>query len=212
MPHRFTLHGTSVSGPTYKVALGLSLMGEPFAYRHVDMGAGEHKSAGFLAKNRFGQVPALEDAELGTTLVQSNAILEYLADSLGKLKCSAEQQRCRVREWLFWDFDQLAPPIFRARAAKHGWTQAPSEVLAMFGGNGQQTLRELDTFLDGRSWLAESDAPTVADVAAYGSVHFAPDAGFDLSKAPNVRAWMARVEALPGFGPPAQILPQASRD
>src|SRR6185369_3396894 len=61
---KLTLYGIWLSGPTYKAGLALSLMGQPFAYKHVDLRAGAHKQPEYLAINRFGQVPALVDGDL----------------------------------------------------------------------------------------------------------------------------------------------------
>ena len=78
MATRFKLYGHQRSGPTYKVALALSLMGEPFEYEHVDLPKGAHKEPGYLAKNRFGQVPCLYDG--AHHFCQSASILQYLAE------------------------------------------------------------------------------------------------------------------------------------
>ena len=101
----FTLYGIALSGPTYKAALMLNLCGEPFSYRHVNLREGAHKKPEFLAVNRFGQVPALVHGAL--TLCQSGAILEYLAETLGKFGGTDAPTRQRAREWLFWDADRL---------------------------------------------------------------------------------------------------------
>ena len=54
MAARFVLHGFFRSGPTYKVALALSLSGEPYAYESIALREGQHKTPAFLAKNRYG--------------------------------------------------------------------------------------------------------------------------------------------------------------
>src|ERR1041385_7972763 len=77
-----TLHGSPYSGPTYKVALMLALLGEPFDFTPVDLRAGAHKTPEFLAINRYGQIPAMTDGDL--SLCQSGAILQYLAAKHGK--------------------------------------------------------------------------------------------------------------------------------
>ncbi|TMJ37157.1 MAG: hypothetical protein E6G87_08945, partial [Alphaproteobacteria bacterium] len=53
---RFTLHGFALSGPTYTVALMLSLCRHPFSYIHVNLREGAHKQPDYLVKNRYGQV------------------------------------------------------------------------------------------------------------------------------------------------------------
>jgi glutathione S-transferase len=52
----------------------------------------------------------------------------------------------------------------------------------------------------GAPYLA-ADHPTIADVALYTYVAHAPEGGVSLADYPAVRAWLGRVEALPGFVP-----------
>ncbi|MNV94258.1 hypothetical protein D3C71_1890380 [compost metagenome] len=52
--------------------------------------------------------------------------------------------------------------------------------------------------LAGCNFIADSK-PTVADVALYSYIARAPEGNVDLLAYPNVRAWLARIEALPGF-------------
>nr|WP_281355319.1 glutathione binding-like protein [Sneathiella aquimaris] len=56
----------------------------------------------------------------------------------------------------------------------------------------------LEAHLAGRNWLA-ADEPTIADVAVYTYTAHAPEGNVDLSGYPNIRAWLSRVEGLPGF-------------
>ena len=210
MPARYTLHGSFRSGPTYKVALMLALAGEPFDYVHVNMREGEHKQPAYLARQRFGQVPLLVDNENGRQLCQSASILEYLADRIGKFGGANLDERIRAREWMFWDFDRLAPHIYRPRAARAGFRQFDPAVIAQHETEGKAALKVLDDHLAGRSWLV-GDAPTIADIDVYGVIAYAPDGGYDLGAYPNLSAWKQRVEALPGFAAPEQLLPQQTK-
>jgi glutathione S-transferase len=49
-----------------------------------------------------------------------------------------------------------------------------------------------------RPWLAGT-GPTLADIANYSYVASAPEGGVSLQDYPAVRAWLQRIEALPGF-------------
>src|SRR5260221_6034923 len=118
----FTLYGTHLTGPTYKVALMLALCERDFAYRHVDLDCLDHQQPDFLAINRFGQVPAL--SHRGLTLCEPGAILEYLADVVGRFDGSDGVSAARVREWLFWDTDSLSPGIYRSPAFKRAAARA----------------------------------------------------------------------------------------
>jgi glutathione S-transferase len=186
----------------------LSLSDVPFSYTHVNLREGEHKKPDYLAKNRYGQVPCLTIG--GEHLCQSASILGYLADALGRFKGRSEKERLRIREWLFWDFDRLAAPIYRARAIKRGFRQASDDILAMYQADGRAALAVLDLALANSKFLV-GDRPTIADIDIYGVVHFAPEGGYDLADYPNLRLWMRRIEGLKGFGTPEQVLPKQSR-
>lgn len=45
------------------------------------------------------------------------------------------------------------------------------------------------------------DQATIADIANYSYIAHAPEGNVSLEPYRNVRAWLARVEALPGFVP-----------
>jgi glutathione S-transferase len=210
MTARFTLHGSFMSGPTNKVALMLTLAGEPFDYVHVDMRAGEHKTPAYLAKQRFGQVPLLVDQRNGRHLCQSAAILDYLADTLGQFGGASLDERIEAREWMFWDFDRLAPPLYRSRSMRLGIRPSTPDFVDAYAREGDAALKVLDGHLAGRSWIV-GEAATIADIDIYGVVAFAEEGGFDVAQYPHVSAWMKRYESLPRFARPGHLLPRESR-
>ncbi len=202
---KMVLHGIWLSGPTYKAGLAMALMGQSFAYKHVDLRGGAHKQPEHLAVNRFGQVPALVDGDL--KLCQSGSILLYLTEKFGKMGGTMPDEKARVREWLFWEYDRLAPNVYRARAIKRGFMKAEDSVYAMYSGMANDALKVLDAELAKGGFLVGGGA-TVADVAVYGDVTYAGEAAIDLSPYPNVTAWMGRVEKLPGFKKYEDVLPK----
>jgi len=206
---RYTLHGIFASGPTYKVGLMLRLTGAPFNYEHVDLRAGAHKADAFLVKNRYGQVPVLEDSQTDYCLCQSSVILDYLADETGKFGGKDRGERLRAREWQLWGAGTLTTGIYRTRALKLGFFKFPDQVAEANLQSAQGGLKELNTLLDGRDWLVGKGA-TIADIDIYGIAAYAPQAGIDLAPFPNVRKWLARVEALPGYKDVNTCLPQVS--
>lgn len=206
---RYTLHGIFASGPTYKVGLMLRLTGTPFNYEHVDLRSGAHKADAFLAKNRYGQVPVLEDHQNDYCLCQSSVILDYLADETGKFGGKDRGERLRAREWQLWGAGTLTTGIYRTRAAKLGFFKFPDQVLEANLQAATGGLKELNGLLDGREWLV-GKAATIADIDIYGIAAYAGQAQIDLTAVPHVKRWMGRVEALPGFKGVSDLLPQAS--
>jgi len=205
---RFTLYGTLGSGPTYTVALMLNLCKYPFSYIHVNLRESQHRQPDYLVKNRYGQVPALRDGH--SYYVQSAAILEHLAESLHKFDGKSEFERIRLREWLFWQWDKLAAPVFRLRARSRGLRQFGDEVRVLYDTEAKASLAVLDHELAKSEWVA-GKRPTVADIGIYGVLRYATEAGIDLTPYPHVEEWKKRFEALPGFGTPEEILPMESR-
>jgi glutathione S-transferase len=210
MPARFELHGFAYSGPTYKVALALSLMGEPFDYVHVNMMEGEHKQPSHLSRQRYGQVPLLVDHNNGRHLCQSAAILEYLADMTGRFGGADLDERLRVREWMYWDFDRLAAPLYKARVVKAGFRKAPAEVVEDCLAAARSALGVLESHFAGRAWLV-GEGVTIADIDVYGVVAFAGEAGIELADYPQLSAWTKRLEALSGYKGRTDLLPMTSR-
>lgn len=205
---RFTLYGSMTSGPTYTVGLMLSVCRHPFSYIHVNLREGQHKQPDYLVKNRYGQVPTLRDGQ--TFLVQSAAILEHIAESLGKFDGKSVLERQRIREWMFWNWDKLALPVFRLRARARGFRQFGDEVRSLYDTEAKAALAVLEHELLKSDWIAGKRA-TIADVSIYAVLRYAAEANIDLTPYPHVTAWRKRFEALPGFGTPEQILPMESR-
>jgi glutathione S-transferase len=193
----YTLHGHFMSGPTYKVALMLNLMGEKFKFQLLDLRGGEHKKAEYLAKNRYGQAPCLDDS--GQHFNQSASILQYLAEKHGKFGGKTAADHAHIREWMYWEFDRLAPGVYRSRSFAVGIRKGEPAVIESFKADGEAGLAVLEDWLGKHEWLV-GGAPTIADIDIYGVVHLAPEGGaFDLSKYPNITAWTKRIEALPGY-------------
>ncbi|MGV3494963.1 MAG: glutathione S-transferase family protein [Ramlibacter sp.] len=194
------VHRMALSGHCHRVELFLSLLGQPFELVDVDLAAGEHKKPPFLARNAFGQVPVLEDGEV--TLADSNAILVYLEGrhAPGKWLPRDPVGAAAVQRWLSVAAGQLAFGPAAARVVN--LFRRPDDPAPMVQ-RAHQLLRVMEGELAGRDWLA-GDAVTLADIAMYSYTAHAPEGGVSLQDYPRVRAWLQRVEALPGFIPMAR--------
>lgn len=205
---KITFYGHPRSAPTYRVGLALALMQEPFAFEIVDLPNGGGQNPAYKAKSRFGQVPCIQDGS--DTIIQSSAILEYLAEKTGKFNGKTALERAHINEWMFWDFDRLCPGLFRSRAYALGFRKGDPAVVEAYKQEGEAGLAALESHIKDREWLALGK-PTIADISVYSGIFYAADGGFDLSKYPGISAWKARVEALPGYGEPTDVIPTASR-
>jgi glutathione S-transferase len=185
----------------------------PMAYKDIDAvmagaarpgGGGAHLEAGgvregeFLKLNPFGQVPVLEDD--GTTLFDSNAILIYLAnkyDADHRWLPRDPKGQADVQAWLSVAAGLLAfGPAAARLITVFGAKRDAQEVI----DRAHSLLQVMDAQLATRPFLVGHGA-TLADMAGYSYISAAPEGNVDLAAYPNVRAWLARVEALPGFVP-----------
>ncbi|MFC3165565.1 glutathione S-transferase family protein [Ciceribacter thiooxidans] len=184
-----------LSGHAHRARLFLSLLDIPHELQNVDLAKREHKSETFLAINPFGQVPVLDDD--GTIVCDSNAILVYLAKKTGRTDWLPEDPAgaAAVQRWLSVAAGQIAHGPAQARLINvFKAPYRPEEVIP----RSHAILALIEGALGGREWIA-ADHPTIADVALYSYVERAPEGDVDLKPYPNIRQWLWRIEALPGF-------------
>ncbi|WP_437951417.1 glutathione S-transferase [Sorangium sp. So ce296] len=192
------LYRHPLSGHAHRVELFLSLLRLPFELVDVDLKSGAHKAPEFLRKNPFGQVPVIEDGDV--TLADSNAILVYLAsryDPAGRWLPRDPVAAARVQQWLSVAAGQLVAGPAAARLARVFGAKVDVDRAKAIAA---QLLTVVDQHLSARRFLA-GDAPTLADIAMYTYTAHAPEGGVSLEPYGHVRAWLARVEELPGFAP-----------
>jgi glutathione S-transferase len=191
------LYHNPMSGHAHRARLFLSLIGVEHELVEVDLAKGVHKQPEFLKLNPFGQIPVLDDG--GTIICDSNAILVYLSKKYGKTDWLPEAPAgaAAVQRWLSVAAGQIAFGPAAARLVKvFGAPFNADEVI----GRAHAILKLIEKALDGREWIA-APQPTIADVALYSYISSAPEGNVDLSSYANVRAWLGRVESLPGFVP-----------
>lgn len=189
-----TVYGLPISGHVHRVENLLGLLGVPF--QRAEAPEAVRASPAFRALNPLGQIPVLEDGEV--TLADSAAILVYLAQRYdpGQRWWSTDPViAAQIQRWLSIAAGELRFGPARAR------------LIVTFGQPGnlaeaQAIAARVVPFLDGhlatRRFLV-ADRPTLADLACYPYVATAEEGEVSLAGAPHVRAWLARLEAVPGW-------------
>jgi glutathione S-transferase len=200
------LHGVKLSGHVHRVELLLRILGLP--YEFVDAPAAVRAGAEFTKLNPLGQIPLLQDGEL--VLSDSIAIMIYLCKRYApgsELLPDDALGAAAVQRWLSLAAGEVAFGPAKARAATlWGSTHDIPRAQAIAG----RLLVFMEQHLATRSFLAAAHA-TLADLACYAYVAHAPEGGVSLDAYAAVRAWLARVEALPQFVPmPASAPPVAA--
>ena len=191
------LYTTPLSGHGHRVELFLRILNLPFGTTFVDMTAGENRRPEYLAKSPFGQVPAIEDGK--TVLFDSNAILVYLAKRYGGSSWLPEDPHgaAAVQRW------------FSLTAGQIAYGPCAARLVTVFGvkldhENAKRIAVKLFDVIEAEfadKPFAVGAQPTIADISAYAYIAHAPEGGISLEPYPNLRAWLRRIEALPGFVP-----------
>lgn len=189
------LYNVPLSGNCHKVRLMLSLLGVKHEVVPIDMAKGEHKTPEYLKINPLGKVPAIDDG--GTVIWDSQAILVYLARKYG------------TKDWFPDDAAGMAEVVKWLAFATHEIWNGPAIARAIIKFNrpldlpaaqklANDALGIMDGWLKTHDWLA-CGRPTVADVACYPYASMAWEGQVDMSPYKALNAWIARVEALPGY-------------
>jgi glutathione S-transferase len=190
-----TLYGFPLSGHSHRASLFLSLLGLPHAEITIDLASGAQKQPSFLDLNGFGQVPVIDDG--GTIVADSNAILVYLAARYGDESWLPRDPAlsAQVQRWLSVAAGQIASGPAAARlvtvfGAPLDHERAKAVAARLFA--------VMDAHLADQPFLVGA-RPTIADVAGYSYIAHAPEGDVSLAPYPQIRAWLARIEQLPGF-------------
>ena len=205
----YQLYCFAQSGNAYRAALMLNLIGadwEPIWYDFF--GTAPQRTPEFRETiNEMGEAPTLVHGK--RKLSQSGVILTYLANHSGKFKPQGEDEELEALRWIIFDNQKvngfLGPFRFLKNFARPAGDAA---VMAFLKGRIDGSLAIVNKRLAGRQFLV-SDKPTIADVSMTAYLYYPPEEfGFDIAKEhPAIGAWLTRMQALPGWKHPYDLMP-----
>ncbi|MGC2070951.1 MAG: glutathione S-transferase family protein, partial [Pseudolabrys sp.] len=94
-----------------KVSIALEELGLPYTVHPIDISKDEQFAPAFLKIAPNNRIPAIVDRDTNIALMESGAILVYLADKTGKLLPKSGEERYRVIEWLMWQMGGPGPML-----------------------------------------------------------------------------------------------------
>jgi glutathione S-transferase len=203
----YRLHYFPESGNSYKLALMLTLCGQPFEKVWTDFGGGVTRTPEWRAAvNPMGEIPVLE--EDGVHLTQTAPILLRLAERYGQFGGCDEAERFEVLRWLFWDNHKLSGYMAVYRFRRAFMPSSDPQVMKFLKSRIDDCLGVAEAHFD-KNAFAIGERPTVADISMVGYLMFPKEeAGYDFAAThPAVAAWLSRVAALPGWQAPYDLMP-----
>lgn len=184
-----------------KVLAGLAFLEVPFERVHVDYFKAEHKEPAYLALNPNASLPTLTDGDF--VLWESNAILQYAADKLGRDSAYPKDLRRRadINRWLLWESSSWFPNCYAflvENCVKPLLGASPDPaVLDAQAVQFHKLADILDARLVRHPWVC-GDAPTIADIALAAPMHMHTEQKLPMADHPHLQRWMTeRIEALP---------------
>jgi glutathione S-transferase len=193
----------------HKVRILLAQLGREYERVPIDIFAGDTLKPDYLEKNPGLTTPVLE-IEPGVYLPESGAILLHLSEGTDFLP-SDPLQRAQVYRWMMWEQARLFAIVGALRFSVLSGRLDPDSrearqqlrYSAAIVGQAEGHLATNDFFVAARY--------TVADVAAFGYLQVAHEAGVDMEPFANVRAWLERVRAQPNHAADLEPYPENAR-
>ena len=178
-----------------KVSIFLEELGLPYEVHPIDIGKNDQFKPEFLAISPNNKIPAIVDRDTGIALMESGAILIYLADKTGRFLPKEGEQHYRVIEWLMWQMGGIGPFLGQAHHFLHFNKGKAPYAEERYRNEARRLYGVLDRRLDGRAFVA--DDYSIADIAIWPWISRFEWQEIDLSDFSNVKRWYLDIAARP---------------
>lgn len=181
-----------------KVSILLEELGVPYTCHAVNIGKDEQFAPEFLKIAPNNRIPAIVDRETGQTLMESGAIMLYLAQKYGRFLAEGAEY-WRMVEWLMWQMGGLGPMLGQVHHF-HKYNPGVSDYAEnRYRTEAARLYRVMNTRLTGRDFLAGDGAGvyTIADMACWPWVSRFDWQSVDLNEYPALRDWYLRIADRP---------------
>lgn len=178
-----------------KVSILLEELGVPYTAHAIDIGSDDQFQPDFLKISPNNKIPAIVDRDNGLTLMESGAIMMYLADKYSKFIPASGDDRWRVVEWLMWQMGGYGPILGQGHHFLHFNAGKSDYAEERFYNEANRLYGVLDKRLEGRDYIV--DDYSIADMACWPWASRFEWHKVDITKYPNVVAWYNRIKERP---------------
>jgi GST-like protein len=178
-----------------KASIALEELGLPYTVHPIDIAKDEQFAPEFLKISPNNKIPAIVDRETDTSLMESGAILIYLADKAGQLLPQEGKARHRVIEWLMWQMGGVGPMLGQAHHFLHFNKGAAPYAEERFGKETHRLYGVLDRRLAEHEHVV--DDYSIADIAIWPWISRFQWQTVDLHEYPNVKRWYEAIARRP---------------
>ena len=178
-----------------KASIALEEFGLPYTVHPVDIGKDEQFKPEFLKISPNNRIPAIVDRDNGYHLMESGAILMYLAEKTGKLMPKDPDKRYRVTEWLMWQMGGIGPMLGQVHHfVKYNQGKAPYAE-ERYLKEAHRLYGVLDRRLANREFVA--DEYSIADISIWPWISRFEWQTIDMNQYANVKRWYVAIANRP---------------
>jgi len=191
------IFGHPMSTCTRKVLMTLAETNTPYELVVVEFAKGEHKQAPHLARQPFGQVPAIQDGDF--ELYESRAICRYINDKVGGALVPRDlRDRARMEQWISIETSNFTGPVMKFVFKHIFHREQTAEALETAGQQLDTALGVMEKSLASQPFIAGGTF-TLADICFMPYIEYAmgTPAKEHFAKHPHVTAWWSKLSEKP---------------
>tara|TARA_R110002126_G_scaffold6156_12_gene32537 strand:+ start:3463 stop:4095 length:633 start_codon:yes stop_codon:yes gene_type:complete len=179
-----------------KVSLMLEECGLDYTVHAINIGKDEQFTPEFLKISPNNKIPAIVDNDSGKSLMESGAIMMYLAEKSGKFWPQDPDNRWSTVEWLMFQMGGVGPMFGQCHHfTKYNPGKAPY-AQERYLAETRRLYGVMDRELAKTAYLACNEY-TIADMAVWPWVARFDWQTVDLNEYPNVRRWYLEIVERP---------------
>ena len=182
-----------------KVSIMLEELGLPYRTHPINIGQGDQFKPEFIAINPNSKIPAIVDPDgpdgEPISLMESGAILIYLAEKSGRLMPAKARARHVALQWLMFQMGGVGPMFGQVHHFLRAAKESVPYAIERYTKETQRLYGVLNQRLEGRDYLA--DEYSVADIATYPWVARYEWHKTRLEDFPHVKRWFDSISARP---------------
>jgi GST-like protein len=182
-----------------KVMIMLEEVGLPWTHVDVNIRLGDQFSPQHIKLSPNNKIPAIVDTDGPGgryAMMESGAILIYLAEKTGKLLPADPRKRYDVLQWLMFQMAHLGPMLGQASHFNNLKREGQEYATERYNNEAWRLFRVLEHQLHDNEWLA-GDEYTIADIAVYPWTRMHKQRGINAENSPSFVRWFAAMEARP---------------
>ena len=174
-----------------KVSIMLEELGVPYTVHAIDIGKEQQFSPEFLDIAPNNKIPAILDNDNGHKLMESGAILVYLARKYGRFLPTDSLSQSRVMEWVMWQMGGLGPMAGQTHHFLHYNSGISQYAENRFQTETKRLYRILNERLEGRDFIV--DEYSIADIACWPWIARHEWQRIDLAEYSQLQMWYRRI-------------------